>query len=102
MDWKITDVISKDGVIESVKYYIKAEDGENCVETEGYWHFDCPTAKVPFEEVTEQLIVKWVEEDAQKDGKCHITERLLEQLEELKKIKHTSPPWMPQTFSIGQ
>jgi len=48
--------------------------------------------------VTEEMVAKWIEDEAVTDGKCHITERLLEQLEELKKPKSAPAPWMPQVF----
>jgi len=96
--WKITDTTSESGVITSAKYFVTAQDGDVKVEAEGYWYFDCPTEKVPFDKVTEEMVAKWIEDEAVTDGKCHITERLLEQLEELKKPKSAPAPWMPQVF----
>ena len=83
----------------SAKYYVFAVDGDDKVETEGYWYFDCPTAKVPFDQVTEEMVVKWIEEEAVTDGKCHITANLEKQLEELKKPKSAPAPWMPQVYT---
>ena len=97
--WKITNTTSENGVIMSAKYYVFAVDGDDKVETEGYWYFDCPTAKVPFEKVTEEMVVKWIEEEAVTDGKCHITANLEKQLEELKKPKSAPAPWMPQVYT---
>jgi hypothetical protein len=99
--WKITDTTSENEVITSAKYYVFAVDGDYKVEAEGYWYFDCPTAKVPFAEVTEEMVAKWIQEEAVKDGECHITVRLLEQLEEIKKSKSAPAPWMPQVFTPG-
>jgi hypothetical protein len=100
--WKITDTTSENGVIHSAKYYVSATDGDYTVEAEGYWYFDSPTEKVPFAEVTEQMVAQWIETEAVTDGKCHITERLLEQLEAIKKPKSAPSPWMPQVFIPGQ
>lgn len=99
--WNITDTTSEAGVITSAKYFVTAEDGDYKVETEGYWYFDCPTEKVPFEQVTEEIVAKWIESEAVTDGQCHITARLLEQLEELKKPKSAPSPWMPQVYTPG-
>ena len=96
--WKITDTTSENGVITSAKYFVTATDEDYKVETEGYWYFDCPTAKVPFEKVTEEMVAKWIEEEAVTDGKCHITANLEKQLEELKKPKSAPAPWQPQVY----
>ena len=97
--WKITDTTSENGVITSAKYFVTAVDGDYNVETEGYWYFDCPTAKVPFEKVTEEMVAKWIEDEAVTDGICHITDNLEKQLEELKKPKSAPAPWMPQVYT---
>ena len=97
--WKITDTTSENGVITSAKYFVTAVDGDDKVETEGYWYFDCPTAKVPFEQVTEEMVAKWIEDEAVTDGVCHITANLEKQLEELKKPKSAPAPWMPQVYT---
>ncbi len=96
--WKITDTTSENGVITSAKYFVTAIDGDDKVETEGYWYFDCPTAKVPYEQVTEEMVAKWIEDEAVTDGICHITANLEKQLEELKKPKSAPAPWMPQVY----
>jgi hypothetical protein len=96
-NWKILEVYANEGVITHVKYFVSLSDDKNTVETEGYWYFDCPTAKTAFSEVTEEMIAKWVESEAQRDGKCHITARLEEQLKNLEQ-KPVPAPWMPQVF----
>lgn len=95
--WKILEVYADSGSITSAKYFCSVTDGDNTVETEGYWAF--PEAGiVPFEEVTEEMIAKWIEESAVVDGKNVIKSRLAEQLETLSK-KPVPAPWLPQTFT---
>ena len=98
--WKILEVSAKDGVITHARYHVTATQDNKSVETEGNWYFDCPTAKVPFDQVTEEMVAGWIEGEAIKDGQCHITARLQEQLEALEDT--VIPPWQPQVFTPGQ
>ena len=98
--WKILEVFAKDEVITGAKYHLTGAEDDLSVETEGNWYFDCPTAKVPFEKVTEEMVAEWIEKEAVKDGQCHITARLQEQLEALQDT--VIPPWQPQVFTPGQ
>ena len=98
--WKILEVSAKDGVITHARYHVTATENDKSVETEGNWYFDCPTAKVPFEQVTEEMVASWIEGEAVKDGICHITARLQEQLEALEDT--VIPPWQPQVFTPEQ
>jgi hypothetical protein len=97
--WKILEVSAKDGVITHVRYHVTASNEDKSVETEGNWYFDCPSAKIEFDKVTEEMIASWIKQEAQKDGKCHITARLEEQLEALE--NKVVPPWQPQVFKVG-
>lgn len=95
--WKILEIYADDGLITSAKYLCSVNDGENTVETEGYWSF--PEAEtVPFSDVTEEMIVKWIEDSSVVDGKNVIKSRLAEQLQTLSK-KPVPAPWLPQTFT---
>ena len=98
--WKILEVSAKDGVITHARYHVTATEKNKSVETEGNWYFDCPIAKVPFEQVTEEMVSSWIESEAVKDGICHITARLQEQLEALEDT--VILPWQPQVFTPGQ
>ena len=95
--WKILEVYADQGLITSAKYFCSVSNGDNTVETEGYWAFP-EAGTVPFEEVTEEMIAKWIEESAVVDGKNVIKSRLAEQLETLSK-KPVPAPWLPQTFT---
>ena len=94
--WKILEVSAKDNVITHARYHVIATQDDKSVETEGNWYFDCPTAKVPFDQVTEEMVAGWIESEAVKDGQCHITARLQEQLEAME--NKVIPPWQPQVF----
>lgn len=95
--WKILEVYADDGSITSAKYFCSVTEGEDTVETEGYWSFP-EAGDVPFEDVTEAMIAQWIEDSAIVDGKNVIKSRLQEQLESLSK-KPVPAPWLPQTFT---
>lgn len=97
--WKILEVSAKEGVITHARYHVTATSEDKSVETEGNWYFDCPTAKVPFDQVTEEMVANWIEKEAVKDGKCHIIDNLQNQLKTLE--NKTVAPWLPQIFKVG-
>ena len=96
--WKILEIFAKDTVITGVKYYLTGTEDDISVETEGNWYFDCPTAKVPFLDVTEDMIAEWIEKDAIRDGENHIKMGIKKQVEALKSHKPVPAPWLPQVF----
>jgi len=96
--WKILEIYADSKkAITSAKYFCSVDDGENIVETEGYWHFPEPGA-IPFDEVTEEMIAGWIEDSSVVDGKNVIKSRLEEQLKSLSN-KPVPAPWMPQVFT---
>ena len=97
--WKISELSGEDEVITHAKYHLSLTDGVNTVETEGNWHFKDPQNKVPFAQVTEEMVAEWIENEAMKDGVCVIKSRLEEQLALLEKSKSIVPPWKPQVFT---
>ena len=90
--WKILEVFAKDEVITGAKYHLIGTEDDISVETEGNWYFDCPTAKVPFLDVTEDMIVDWIEIDAVRDGENHIKMGIEKQVEALKSHKPVPAP----------
>jgi hypothetical protein len=96
--WKILEVFATDEIITGAKYHIIGTENELSVESEGNWFFDCPTAKVPFLDVTEEMIIGWIEADAVKDGENHIQLGIKNQLKALKSYKPVPAPWLPQVF----
>ena len=98
--WSITGTQAQDGLILCAKYHVNAKEDDLSVETEGYWTFDSPKLSVPFDQVTEEMIVAWIEKETMRDGVCVIKSRLQEQLDSLSKSQFTPPPWQPQTFTV--
>ena len=98
--WSITETQAQDGLILCAKYHVTAKEDDLSVETEGYWTFDSPKLSVPFDQVTEEMIVNWIEKETMRDGVCVIKSRLQEQLDSLSKNQFTPPPWQPQTFTV--
>jgi len=97
--WLILDISAIDGLITHAKYQVIAQDEDNFVETEGNWWFENPVAKVPFAEVTEEMVISWIEQETMKDGINLIKSRLEEQLNELNKQNSVVAPWLPQVFT---
>ena len=98
--WKILDIDAKDGIIKSAKYFCQAQDDETVVETEGNWKFRDPEGEVaPYLEVTEQMVIDWINQEAVRDGKNLITSRLEEQLAALQNQTPVVAPWLPQVYT---
>jgi hypothetical protein len=93
--WKILELYADQGAITLAKYYCSVSDGDNTVETEGYWTFP-EAGTVPFDQVTEKMVAGWIEQAAMKDGQNVIKSRLEEQLKAQQ--KPVPAPWMPQVF----
>ena len=94
--WKILGIESPDGeLITQAKYFVAAQDRDLVVETEGYWSFREPKLNIPLADVTEEMIVAWVQSEI---GSA-VEGRLAEQLTDLKNQRVTPLPWMPQVFT---
>ena len=94
-NWKITGITADGDLITQAKYFVSHQG----VETEGYWTFREPKLQVKFEDVTEDMIVKWIKAETMADGKNIIETRLAEQLTSLAAQQKTPLPWMPQVFT---
>jgi hypothetical protein len=90
--WKILGIEATGELITQARYFATITEGGLKVETEGNWFIPEPKLTVPFADVTEDMIVSWID-------KSGIEARLVEQLAELKKQKVTVLPWLPQTFT---
>ena len=98
--WKILGIDSPDGeLITRARYFATVSDKDLVVETEGYWTFREPKLNVQFVDVTEEMIVAWVQAETTQDGANMIETRLNEQLDALKKQRVTPLPWAPQVFT---
>ena len=91
-EWKILGIEADGDLITQAKYFAAASEKDFVVETEGNWYFLEPKLNVPFADVTEEMIISWID-------KMGVEARLAEQLAALKKQKVTVAPWLPQTFT---
>jgi hypothetical protein len=99
-DWSITNISAKDGIIKSAQYFCAVENDGVKVETQGNWKFRDPEgAFTPYEEVTEQMVIDWINQEAIRDGKNLITSRLEEQLAALQDRTPVVAPWLPQVYT---
>ncbi len=97
-EWKILETGIVGQQLQSVKYWCKASNNQNSVETEGYWKMrtihDIP------EDLSEHQVIHWLELDTIENGKHLIKYRLQEQLDALSSIVTTRPPWAVDTFKV--
>jgi hypothetical protein len=98
--WDITDAPSTDGLITSASYTVTLNYDQYSVSTEGHWVFDSPFMSVPYEQVTKEMIVQWIEDASTVDGASSIKSNLEKQLNALKAPQRTGLPWMPKTFTV--
>lgn len=96
--WKALDIIEEAGVITQVKYGVKAVDGENSVETEGYWVFKNKTHFLQ-KETTEKDVIAWIKDESIIDEKCIIEDNLEKQLLASKPVA-LKKPWVLPTFTV--
>lgn len=98
--WKILEIYATDEIIKSAKYFCVIEKEGLMVETEGNWKFRDPEGKViPYLEVTEQIVIDWINQEAIRDDKNLITSRLEEQLLALQDQTPVVAPWLPQIYT---
>lgn len=99
--WTILEVFAENEKLTKVKYFLKAEDGENCVETEGYHCFSEGAILKPFAEIKEENLIAWLDRDTTQDDVNIIKLNLENQLQALKTSKKVAFPWEADTFTIG-
>lgn len=96
--WKILEVFAKDSIITGCRYHLTGSEDDISIETEGNFYFNEPSEKVPFLQVTEEMMGQWIEQEAVIDGENHIKMGIKKQLEALKSSKPVPAPWQPQIF----
>lgn len=97
--WSILEVFG-DQTITKVRYLLKAQDEQNTVETEGYHKFSEGMVCKPFDEIKEEDLIRWIEQDTTKDEINPIKSNLEKQLEALKNSKKVNFPWEINTFTV--
>jgi hypothetical protein len=95
---KILETLIVDGILKYVKYWCKASDDQNSVETEGNWKMR--TLHMVDDDTSEHQVLHWLDLDATQDGKHLIKYRLQEQLDVLSSAATTKPPWAVDTFKV--
>ena len=93
--WKILSIKANDqGLITQAQYHARVAQDDMAVETEGTWFFKGQRLVVPFEKVTEEMIVGWIKTES--DGV--IEARMAQQIKNLAERFETPLPWAPQVF----
>jgi len=95
--WKILEIYADNEVVTAVKYHCRGFDEVNSVETEGLVTFENAEVKTPFKELTQELVVEWIENATTVGGECLVKKRLEEQL---KTIVPVRAPWEPPVFEV--
>ena len=96
--WKILETVIIDRELKSIKYWCKATDSKNSVETEGNWKMRM--AHLVDEDLSEHQVTHWLDLDATENDKHLIKYRLQEQLDALSSEVKTKPPWAVDTFKV--
>lgn len=99
--WSILETFGNEQTIEKVRYFLKADDGKNSVETEGEHIYLDGSVNKSFSEIKEEDLTRWLEQDTTKNEVNIIKLNLEKQLEELKTSKKVAFPWEADTFIIG-
>ena len=97
-EWKILETVIIDRELKSIKYWCKATDSKNSVETEGNWKMR--TAHLVDDDLSEHQVTHWLDLDATENDKHLIKYRLQEQLDALSSAATTKPPWAVDTFKV--
>jgi len=98
--WSILEVFG-DQTITKVRYLLKAENESNTVETEGYHSYFEGSVCKPFDEIKEEDLIRWLDQDTTQNDVNIIKLNLENQLEALKTSKKIEFPWENNTFTIG-
>jgi len=91
-EWKILELFAD---CKGVKYYVKATDGQNFVESEGNGYFAEGAVNMPFEQIKESNLIDWIAKDA-------IKSNLEAQLQVMDSDNKVEFPWLADTFTPGQ
>jgi hypothetical protein len=100
-EWSILELFAEGESLNKVRFLLKADDGENIVETEGYHQFSDGVVYKQFSEIKEENLIIWLDQDTTKDDVNIIKLNLEKQLKALKTSKKVAFPWEADTFTIG-
>ena len=97
--WEILETFG-DETVTKVKYFLKAQDEQNIVETEGYHEYSEKLVCKPLSEIKESDLIGWLETDTTQEDINLIKLNLENQLQALKTSKKMAFPWEAETFTI--
>jgi hypothetical protein len=98
--WTIMEIFG-DQTITKVRFLLKAQNETNSVETEGYHEFSKGAVCKPFDEIKEEDLIRWLDQDTTKDEINIIKLNLEKQLKSLKSSNDKADfPWLANTFTI--
>ena len=100
-NWSILETFGNESTITKVKYFVKAQDETNTVETEGYHSYLEGSVCKPLSEIKEEDLTRWLEQDTTQDEINIIKSNLEKQLAALKTSQKIAFPWEADTFTIG-
>lgn len=96
-NWSILEIFAD---AKGVKYHVSATNSKNTVEGEGYHYFSEGVVYKPFEEIKEEDLIRWLDQDTTKDGINPIKLNLENQLKALNNSEKVQFPWLANTFTI--
>ena len=96
--WQILKIFSKNELITTVKYKLSGTNQIKIIETEGVYVFNDPVLNVPFLEVTEEMVIDWIEKETIVNGQSHIKSGIEKQFNALENVEVVAP-WLPQVFT---
>ena len=96
--WQILKIFSKNELITSVQYKLSGNNEINIIETEGTYVFNDPVLNIPFLNVTEKIVIDWIEKETIVNGQSHIKSSIEKQFNALENIEVVAP-WLPQIFT---
>ena len=99
-NWSILETFGNGLTITKVRYFVEATNEGNIVKTEGEHTFNEGTVCKPLEEIKEENLIAWVQQDTTKDEVNIIKSNLEKKLESLKSSEKADFPWLANTFTI--
>ena len=96
--WQIIKIFLKGDLIISVQYKLSGTDQITIIETEGIYLFNDPVLNIPFLDVTEEIVIDWIEKETIVNGQSHIKSGIEKQFNELENVEVVAP-WLPQVFT---
>ena len=96
--WKILKIFSKNELITGVKYKLIGDNQTIIIESEGTYNFQDPVLILPFRDVTEAIVIDWLETETMVDGQSHIKSGIEKQFNALEYVEVVAP-WLPQVYN---